>query len=127
MGPLFNRDAPYDAQALAEAELQPPFARFHPVPTAPVFAPHYDYEPPQPMMVPVKQPHHRVPRAFVPFGAADPPETLPYDAVIEPFAPPANLTRLGNVRPIPPAVETARRLPAPNWRAGTIHKHRYAY
>jgi len=125
MGPLFNREAPYDAQAMAEAELQPPFARFHPVPTAPVFEPQYDYQPPQLMMVPVKQPHHRVPRLLSPNDDAVPTDTLPYDAVPEPLAPPANLPPLGIAPPTLAPVETARR--APNWRAGTIHKHRYAY
>lgn len=68
LGPLFCGHAPLDEQALQEASLQPPFARFHPVPAAPVFAPRYDYEPPQLMMVPVPRSRHteQMPGPFEP-------------------------------------------------------------
>ena len=69
LGPLFCRRGPLDEQAMAEAALQPPFARFHPVPAAPVFEPRYDYEPPQLMMVPVKDSRlqrEMSPRPFTP-------------------------------------------------------------
>jgi len=71
LGPLFCRQIPPDAHAFAEAQLQPPFARFHPVPTAPVFLSHYDDQPPQLMRVPVQEP-----RRF-PHALGDYPSDLP--------------------------------------------------
>jgi hypothetical protein len=49
LGPLFHGRG---QAGMTEAELYPPHSRFHPVPTAPVFAPRDDYEPPERMMEP---------------------------------------------------------------------------
>ncbi|MHB9082097.1 MAG: hypothetical protein ACYC3X_31930 [Pirellulaceae bacterium] len=62
LGPLFYREDEEDL--LTEAELYPPHSRFHPVPTAPVFAQRTEYEPPQLMMAPVPAEPHLAPRAL---------------------------------------------------------------
>jgi hypothetical protein len=49
-GPLMHPAAV--TQSATEAEMTPPHARFHPVPTAPVFAQRYDYMPPERIMAP---------------------------------------------------------------------------
>ncbi len=46
-GPLLHRG---EEPGLLEEELRPPHARFHPVPTQPVFEPRSEYLPPQLMM-----------------------------------------------------------------------------
>jgi hypothetical protein len=58
-GPLFHWQQTSEEAALAEAELDPPHSRFHPVPTAPVFAQRFEYAPPKLMMQTV--PEHRFP------------------------------------------------------------------
>lgn len=58
VGPLFSRRCAPPPDALAELELQPPWASFHPVPTAPVFEPRYEYTPPQPVLAPTSEPRH---------------------------------------------------------------------
>jgi hypothetical protein len=49
---------------LTEAELYPPHSRFHPVPTAPVFAQRTEYEPPELIMEPVPAKPHLAPRTL---------------------------------------------------------------
>jgi hypothetical protein len=61
-GPLFYRGDEGEQQ-MTEAELYPPHSRFHPVPTAPVFAPRPEYDPPEQMMEPVPAKPHLAPRA----------------------------------------------------------------
>ncbi len=112
LGPLFNHRAPYDPEALAEAELQPPFARFHPVPTAPVFAPRYDYDPPQLMMAPVPQPN-RLPQLLSPRSATSQPEPRWQGDTIEPTDTPLETipvpeSALGTSAPVPPPPAAVR-------------------
>jgi hypothetical protein len=49
-GPLLHWGPTPEEEALMEAELYPPHSRFHPVPTAPVFAQRAEYLPPESMM-----------------------------------------------------------------------------
>ncbi len=117
MGPLFCHDAPYDPQALAEAELQPPFSRFHPVPTAPVFAPRYDYQQPQLMMVPLQPSKKLVPQLLTPRRAANGSESSLEDGDLVPEPESAETI------PLPESTldssPTAQQTPnvALNWRA----------
>lgn len=85
-GPLFHWGESAQDAAMAEAELQPPHSRFHPVPTAPVFAPRPEYVPAEPMMQMVAEPQlpHRGPhlksvptRSLVPSAAPVPAEPGP--------------------------------------------------
>jgi hypothetical protein len=125
LGPLFCRRLPFNERAMAEAQLQPPFARFHPVPTAPVFAPRYEYAPPELMMVPAG-PRHRPPGAFAPHG-----EPLRiHDQQLEPQE--IVVPELDTVPPPPPASQisgqsrrTTRRPPVFNWRRAAVGARRF--
>ena len=100
-GPLFHWQQASEEAAMAEAELYPPHSRFHPVPTAPVFAQRFEYAPPEPMMQTV--PEHRFPHlAPQPNSApSQPAAPLPSPEDTEPapfFVPSAEMP----AEPIPP-------------------------
>lgn len=77
-GPLFHWGESSEEAATMEAELYPPHSRFHPVPTAPVFAQRAEYMPPESMMQAVPErplPHltpplHPVPSHTIPSHAS---------------------------------------------------------
>lgn len=77
-GPLFHWGESAEDAATVEAELFPPHSRFHPVPTAPVFAQRAEYIPPEQMMQAVPErplpqltpPLHPVPSHTIPSHAS---------------------------------------------------------
>ncbi len=93
-GPLFHPGRVSGGEA--EAELLPPHARFHPVPSAPVFAQRQDYAPPERMMMPL--PAH--PRLA--------PHALPHVPDVQPLAPSRDVSA-----PVPDSDPNPYPTPAP--------------
>ncbi len=106
LGPLFCRHGHPDGEQLAEAELLPPHSRFHPVPTAPVFATTYDYEPPQLMLTPVKKPFH-VPQTLPPMSEMEPTRPIPHGNDFSPDGKPIKVV------PVPEALPPVVTPPSP--------------
>ena len=74
-GPMFHGRGDGGPPPMDEAELYPPHSRFHPVPTAPVFAQRPDYEPPQRMLAPVPASPRSAPQAQPPAPDTKAPHT----------------------------------------------------
>lgn len=96
LGPLFYREDEEDQ--LTETELYPPHSRFHPVPTAPVFASRTEYGAPQLMMEPVPAEPHLAPRAL---------PNVPRGRPLGPLPPNGNLPAREPVPTGPPATDAA--------------------